>query len=204
MAEPVKRSSILTMLPLLAFAGLAALFLVGLLKPDKALLPSTLIDRPAPRIALSPLDGLFDAGQAVPGFQAGTSADDQLTKGMVTLVNVFASWCAPCHAEHPFLMELSKDSSIRLLGINQKDQPENARRFLGSKGNPYKAVGIDPNGRASIEWGVYGVPETFILRPDGTLAYKLVGPITEQNLTAFKLEIEKAKTSRPIQSKVGG
>ena len=196
MAEPVRRSSILTMLPLLAFAGLAALFLIGLLKPDKAVLPSTLIDRVAPRIALAPLEGLARAGLQVPGLPGGIGSDDQLTKGMVTLVNVFASWCAPCHAEHPYLMDIAKDSSLRLLGINQKDQPENARRFLGSKGNPYAAVGVDPNGRASIEWGVYGVPETFILRPDGTLAYKLVGPITEQNLGTFKAEIEKAKKSR--------
>jgi cytochrome c biogenesis protein CcmG, thiol:disulfide interchange protein DsbE len=187
------RLSFLTLLPLLVFGGLAALFLVGLLKPDKALLPSTLIDRPAPRIALAPLEGLLRGGQPVPGW---TSGDGQLTKGLVTLVNVFASWCAPCHAEHPFLMEIAKDSSIRLLGINQKDQPENARRFLGSRGNPYAAVGIDPNGRASIEWGVYGVPETFVLRPDGTIAHKLVGPITERNLSAFKEEIEKAKKSK--------
>jgi cytochrome c biogenesis protein CcmG, thiol:disulfide interchange protein DsbE len=89
-------------------------------------------------------------------------------------------------------MELARDSRIAILGINQKDVAENARRFLGSKGNPYAAVGIDPNGRASIEWGVYGVPETFIVKGDGTILHKLVGPLTEANLAAFKAEIEKA------------
>jgi cytochrome c biogenesis protein CcmG, thiol:disulfide interchange protein DsbE len=190
MAEKQARSSLLTAMPLLAFAGLAALFLIGLMKPDKALLPSTLIDRPAPRIALAPLEGLLRDGQPVPGLVA---ADDVLTQGKVTLVNIFASWCAPCHAEHPYLMELAKDTRLRLVGINQKDQPENARRFLGSKGNPYAAVGQDANGRASIEWGVYGVPETFILRSNGIIAYKLVGPITDRNFASFKVEIEKAR-----------
>jgi cytochrome c biogenesis protein CcmG, thiol:disulfide interchange protein DsbE len=193
MAERQRRSSLITALPLLAFAGLAALFLIGLMKPDKALLPSTLIDRPAPRIPLPPLDGLLRDGQPVPGLVV---SDNALTQGKVTLVNIFASWCAPCHAEHPYLMDLAKDTNLRLVGINQKDQPENARRFLGSKGNPYTAVGQDANGRASIEWGVYGVPETFILRSDGTIAYKLVGPITDRNFAGFKVEIEKARHSK--------
>jgi cytochrome c biogenesis protein CcmG, thiol:disulfide interchange protein DsbE len=193
MVEKQGRSSLLTALPVLAFAGLAALFLIGLLKPDKALLPSTLIDRPYPGTTLPALEGLMRDGQPVPGIMV---FDNALTQGKVTLVNIFASWCAPCHAEHPYLMDLAKDTSLRLVGINQKDQPENARRFLGSKGNPYAAVGQDANGRASIEWGVYGVPETFIVRPNGTIAYKLVGPITERNFGNFKEEIEKARHSK--------
>lgn len=181
------RRSLLVLLPLLVFALLAGLFLSGLFGGSGDRLPSALIGRPAPDIALGPLENLQSGGVAVPGFG---KAD--LTKGQVTLVNVFASWCAPCHAEHPYLMELAKDSRFRLMGINQKDIAENARRFLASKGNPYAAVGVDPNGRASIEWGVYGVPETFIVRGDGTIAHKLVGPLTEANLPAFRAEIEKA------------
>jgi cytochrome c biogenesis protein CcmG, thiol:disulfide interchange protein DsbE len=185
-AAPPARRAWLTTLPLLVFAALAALFLVGLFRGEKTTLPSALIGRPAPGIVLPGLEGLMRNGVPVPGLAEGA-----LTGG-VTLVNVFASWCAPCHAEHPFLMEMAKDSRFRIVGINQKDQPENALRFLGTKGNPYAAVGVDPNGRASIEWGVYGVPETFIIRRDGTIAHKLVGPITEGNLPAFKAEIEKA------------
>jgi cytochrome c biogenesis protein CcmG, thiol:disulfide interchange protein DsbE len=178
---------LLILLPLILFSGLAALFLGGLLGGDRTKLPSALIGQPAPSVQLPPLEGLTRNGAAVPGF-----GGSDLRQGQIRLVNVFASWCAPCHAEHPFLMELARDSRIAILGINQKDLAENARRFLGSKGNPYAAVGIDPNGRASIEWGVYGVPETFIVKGDGTILHKLVGPLTEANLAAFKAEIEKA------------
>jgi cytochrome c biogenesis protein CcmG, thiol:disulfide interchange protein DsbE len=185
LVSPSRR--LLILLPLILFGALAALFLTGLLGGDRARLPSALIGQPAPALTLPPLEGLTREGAAVPGFGGG-----DLRQGKVRLVNVFASWCAPCHAEHPHLMELAKDGRIAILGINQKDVPENARRFLGSKGNPYAAVGVDPNGRASIEWGVYGVPETFIVRGDGTIAHKLVGPLTEANLAGFRAEIEKA------------
>jgi cytochrome c biogenesis protein CcmG/thiol:disulfide interchange protein DsbE len=114
-------------------------------------------------------------------------------KGAVTLVNVWASWCVPCHDEAPLLEAVASDKRIRLVGINYKDQPDNARRFLGRYGNPFAAAGADQNGRASMEWGVYGVPETFIVGRDGTIAYKLVGPITAANLAGIvKPEIEKA------------
>ena len=99
-------------------------------------------------------------------------------KGAVTLVNVWASWCVPCHDEAPLLLKLAEDKRIRMVGINYKDQPDNARRFLGRYGNPFAAVGADANGRASIDWGVYGVPETFVVDRDGRIAFKLVGPIT--------------------------
>jgi cytochrome c biogenesis protein CcmG, thiol:disulfide interchange protein DsbE len=187
-AAPVPASRrLLVLLPLLLFGGLAALFLGGLLGGDRTKLPSVLIGQPAPGMTLPPLEGLQRDGQRVPGFGGA-----DLREGKVRLVNVFGSWCAPCHAEHPLLMELAKDQRIAILGINQKDPPENARRFLGAKGNPYEAVGVDPNGRASIEWGVYGVPETFIVKGDGTIAFKLVGPLTEANIAAFRAEIEKA------------
>ena len=187
MAEAAPRRPLLAILPLAIFLGLAGLFLVMLFGGSGSRLPSTLIGRSAPDVTLPPLEGLTRDGAPVQGFG---KAD--LAGGKVTLVNVFASWCAPCHAEHPYLMQLAADGRFRIVGINQKDQPENARRFLGAKGNPYAAVGIDPNGRASIEWGVYGVPETFIVRGDGTIAYKLVGPLGEPNIAAFKAEIEKA------------
>jgi cytochrome c biogenesis protein CcmG/thiol:disulfide interchange protein DsbE len=103
----------------------------------------------------------------------------------------------PCHDEVPQLEELAKDKRIRLVGINYKDQPDNARRFIGRYGNPFVAVGADPNGRAAIEWGVYGVPETFVVGRDGRISYKLVGPITEQNLkTVLMPAIEKALAAK--------
>ena len=113
--------------------------------------------------------------------------------GKVSLVNVWASWCVPCHDEIPFLAQLAQDKRIQLVGINYKDQADNARRFLSRYGNPFAATGVDPNGRAAIDWGVYGVPETFIVGRDGKIAYKLVGPITAQNFeTRLKPAIEKA------------
>jgi len=108
-------------------------------------------------------------------------------------VNVWASWCVPCHDEVPYLEQLSKDKRIQLVGINYKDAPDNARRFLNRYGNPFTATGRDETGRASIDWGVYGVPETFLVGRDGRIAYKLIGPITSENLTnTLTPEIEKA------------
>jgi cytochrome c biogenesis protein CcmG/thiol:disulfide interchange protein DsbE len=130
-------------------------------------------------------------GKPLPGI---APADFQ---GAVTLVNVWASWCVPCHDEAPLLAALGEDSRIRLVGINYKDQPDNARRFLGRYGNPFAAAGVDGNGRASMEWGVYGVPETFLVGRDGRIAYKLVGPITPGNLDAvLRPEIEKALAAK--------
>lgn len=175
-----RRSRLLLVLPVIVFAGLALLFLVRLQSGDPSRVPSALIDRPVPAFSLAALDGLQTRGQPVPGL-----ADADL-KDRVTVVNVFASWCAPCREEHPLLMELAKDPSIRLVGINYKDNPENARRFLGALGNPYAAVGVDPNGRTAIDWGVYGVPESFIIGPDGTIRYKQIGPLTPESLPQFR------------------
>ena len=114
-------------------------------------------------------------------------------KGKVSVVNVWASWCVPCHDEAPLLLQLAQNKRIRLVGINYKDSADNARRFLGRYGNPFHAVGADANGRASIEWGVYGVPETFVVGRDGNISYKLVGPVTAENVdSVLKTEIEKA------------
>lgn len=175
------------LLPLVLFAGLSGLFLLRLFAGDPSLLPSALIGRPAPVTTLPALAGLERDGKAVPGIDANA-----LT-GAATLVNVWASWCVPCHDEAPILLALAQDPRWRLIGINYKDQPENARRFLGRYGNPFAAVGADQNGRASIEWGVYGVPETFVLDRAGKIAFKLVGPITPDNLErVLKPELAKA------------
>jgi cytochrome c biogenesis protein CcmG/thiol:disulfide interchange protein DsbE len=176
----------LVLLPLAVFLALAALFFFRLGSGDPSKIPSALIGRPAPATSLPPLEGLSQNGKPVPGLSDATFA------GKVTLVNVWASWCVPCHDEVPFLDRLAKDKRIQLAGINYKDSPDNARRFLNRYGNPFAAVGTDGNGRASIDWGVYGVPETFLIGRDGRIAYKLVGPITADNLKAV-LEPEIAK-----------
>ncbi|MBV8839419.1 MAG: DsbE family thiol:disulfide interchange protein [Alphaproteobacteria bacterium] len=179
---------LLMLLPLFVFMALAALFLYRLGAGDPSRIPSALIGRPAPDTNLPPVVGLNAAdGKPLPGLAAADF------KGNVTLVNVWASWCVPCHDEAPLLEALSADKRIRIVGINYKDQPDNARRFLGRYGNPFAAAGADQNGRASMEWGVYGVPETFIVGRDGKIAYKLVGPITEANLASVvKPELERA------------
>jgi len=182
-----KQRNLLLLLPLIVFLALAALFFYRLGAGDPARIPSALIGRPAPVTNLPPLPGLQRDGKSVPGPGATTF------QGSVTLVNVWASWCVPCHDEAPFLDQLAKDKRIQLVGINYKDPPDNARRFLNRYGNPFSAVGRDEAGRASIDWGVYGVPETFLVGRDGRIAYKLVGPITTDNLARTLLpEIEKA------------
>ena len=174
-------------LPLALFLALSALFFLRLYAGDPSRIPSALIGQPAPQTPLPPLAGLVRDGQPMPGIDAA------VLTGAVTLVNVWASWCVPCHDEAPLLMRLAEQKGLRIVGINYKDQPDNARRFLGRHGNPFVAAGTDQNGRASMEWGVYGVPETFIVGRDGRIAYKLVGPITEQNLErVIRPEIEKA------------
>jgi cytochrome c biogenesis protein CcmG/thiol:disulfide interchange protein DsbE len=117
-------------------------------------------------------------------------------KGRVTVVNVWASWCVPCRQEHPVLAELAKNPSMRVVGINYKDNPENARRFLGSLGNPFAAIGIDPNGRAAIDWGVYGVPETFVVGPDGTIRHKHIGALLPAHMPAFLEKVRAAGAGR--------
>ena len=192
--EPPSASKrrLIVLLPLVMFLALAALFLFRLGAGDPSKLPSALIGRSVPDTPLPAVEGLVRNGVAVPGI---TNAD---FKGVVSLVNVWASWCVPCHDEAPLLMQLADDKRIRILGINYKDQPENARRFVGRYGNPFAAVGADANGRVSIDWGVYGVPETFLIGRDGRIAYKLVGPISPENLAAtLKPQIEKALAAPP-------
>jgi len=181
------RRRLIVLAPLVIFLGLVALFLIRLYSGDPSRIPSALIGQPAPQTNLPPVAGLNRNGMPVPGIDAASF------KGAVTVVNVWASWCVPCHDEAPLLMGLAQDARLRIIGINYKDEPENARRFLGRYGNPFAAAGADRNGRAAIEWGVYGVPETFVVGRDASIAYKLVGPITPDNLDkVLKPEIEKA------------
>ena len=151
--------------PLAIFIALIAVF-ATMIDRDPGVLPSVLVDQPAPEFSLPPVEGL-----QVPGFDRATLI------GQVSVVNVFASWCIPCRDEHPFLTELKASTGVPIFGINQKDAPENARAFLAELGNPYDAVGADDNGRVSIDWGVYGVPETFITDAKGTIILKHIGPI---------------------------
>jgi len=177
----------LVALPLVIFLALAGLFLLRLYGGDPSKIPSALIGRPAPQTTLPPLEGLKREGAQVPGL------DPAVFKGKVSVVNVWASWCVPCHDEAPLLTELGNDKRLQIVGINYKDAPDNARRFLGRYGNPFGVVGVDGNGRASIEWGVYGVPETFVVGREGTIVYKMVGPVTSANFDrVLKVEIEKA------------
>ena len=181
------RRRMIVFIPLIAFLVLAALFVLRLGAGDPSRIPSALIGHPAPRTDLPPLAGLEREGKPVPGLD---SAD---FRGQVTVLNVWASWCVPCRDEAPLLMTLAADRRVRVVGINYKDQPDNARRFLGRYGNPFAANGTDDNGRAAIEWGVYGVPETFVIGRDGRIAYKLIGPVTPDNLdAALKPAIEQA------------
>jgi cytochrome c biogenesis protein CcmG/thiol:disulfide interchange protein DsbE len=191
----VMRRRILVLVPLVAFLALAGLFMLRLSAGDPSRIPSVLIGRAAPATNLPPLPGLTRAGQEVPGLDSAAFA------GEVTLLNVWASWCVPCRDEAALLMVLAADRRIRIAGMNYKDQPDNAIRFLARYGNPFVANGVDANGRAAIEWGVYGVPESFVVGRDGCIAYKLIGPITPENLdNTLKPEIEKALAA-PAPSK---
>jgi len=177
----------LVALPLVVFIAIAGLFLLRLYGGDPSKIPSALIGRPAPQTSLPALEGLQKDGAQVPGL------DPAVFKGKVSIVNVWASWCVPCHDEAPLFTELARDKRLQLVGINYKDAPDNARRFLGRYGNPFAATGRDEAGRTSIDWGVYGVPETFLVGRDGRIAYKLIGPITADNLArTLRPEIEKA------------
>jgi cytochrome c biogenesis protein CcmG, thiol:disulfide interchange protein DsbE len=185
--EYAPRYRILYLVPVLVFTALAALFLFRLFSGDPSRIPSALIGRPVPSFALAPLPGLMQVGQPVPGL-----SDADLKTGAVTVVNVWASWCGPCRQEHPALMQLARNPSLRMVGINYKDNPENARRFLGALGSPFAAVGVDPTGRTAIDFGVYGVPETFIVGPDGTIRDKHIGPLLPEHVPLFLKKVHEA------------
>ncbi|MCA3555914.1 DsbE family thiol:disulfide interchange protein [Aestuariivirga sp.] len=185
---PEKRSRLwLVMLPVIVFLGLAALFWKGLSGTPNQI-PSALIDKPAPDFVLNAVPGLN-----MPGF-----AGEDLRKGKVTVVNVWASWCAPCRIEHPLLTDLARRPDIQLFGMNYKDEPRNAVEFLSTLGQPFAAVGMDRDGRTAIDFGVYGVPETFIIDGQGMIRYKHIGPLTAEAIAGeLAREIEKARTPLP-------
>lgn len=159
----------LYLLPVLIFVGVGIGLAVGLTR-DPSTLPSALIDRPVPAFELPPIEGLPGEGL--------TSAD---LEGEVSLLNVFASWCVPCRAEHPLLMELA-ERGIVINGIDYKDPPEQAARWLGELGNPFVRIGADRSGRVAIDFGVYGVPETFVIDREGRIRHKHVGPLQPRDL----------------------
>ena len=169
--------------PVLVFAGLALIFWKGLYG-DPSRLPSTLIGKPVPDFSLAPI-----AGSDIPGLASG-----DLKSGHVSVVNIWASWCGPCRMEHPLLTELSKRNDIQLYGIDNKDDADNARRFLGTLGQPFARIGADENGRTTIDWGSYGVPETFIVDGKGIIRFKWIGPLSPEVMEGtLSREIEKAK-----------
>jgi cytochrome c biogenesis protein CcmG/thiol:disulfide interchange protein DsbE len=190
--RPLRRWAVL--LPLVVFVGLAGLFWYALHTGDPSLLPSAMIGKPVPQFTLAPLDGLKGKdGAPVPGF---SSAD--LATGKPTIVNVFASWCVPCLEEHPTLLALAKERpDMRIYAINYKDNPDSARRFLGRYGNPFARVGTDNTGRTAINFGVYGVPETYVITPDGKIAYRHVGPLTEQAIKNRILPLMQSHADKP-------
>ncbi|KZD03059.1 DsbE family thiol:disulfide interchange protein [Oceanibaculum pacificum] len=168
--EPRRRGSrLVLLLPLAVFGLLAAAFYWGLWNNDDRL-PSTLIGKPVPEFALPPIEGRQD----------GLSSAD--LQGQVSLVNVWASWCVPCRTENPLLVELAKAGTVPIYGINYKDDPEEALAFLEELGDPFTRIGADRSGRAAIDWGVYGLPETFVIDAEGRIAYKHVGPFDRRAL----------------------
>jgi cytochrome c biogenesis protein CcmG/thiol:disulfide interchange protein DsbE len=162
------RGRLLYLVPAIVFGVIAGYFLWGLITDrDPRAIPSVMIDQPVPEFDLAPIEGMEG-----PGLK---TAD--LTGGQVTLVNFFASWCLPCLAEHPILTELVERDGVRLVGINYKNEAEEARAWLAELGNPYARIGADTSGRVGIEWGVYGLPETFVIDKQGRIRYRHVGPI---------------------------
>lgn len=188
--SPVRKRNWIAFLPAFVFIGVASIFLISLLWPvDPQKLPSMLIGKAAPKTTLPPLEGYTDNGVPVRGV---TPAD--LAQGKPVIVNFWQSSCAPCVAEHPLLIILGEKTGVPLIGINYQDPSSGARRFLNRYGNPFAAIGADTSGRTAIEWGVYGMPETFILDGKGTVVYKHIGEITPDVLDKVLIPIiEKAR-----------
>lgn len=187
--RPRKRSTLLFALPLIIFAALCILFIMQLFSGrQNSTVPSALIGQPVPTFELAALEG-----SGLPGFSTKTAAEADLT-----LINVWASWCVPCRSEHPYVTTLAADERLKVFGLNYKDTTEDAISFLDQLGNPYDAIGADINGRIGIEFGVYGVPETFVIDKTGTIVHKFIGPITQRRLeNELMPAIEKALNNQP-------
>jgi cytochrome c biogenesis protein CcmG, thiol:disulfide interchange protein DsbE len=180
------------LIPLVVFVGIAAtaakmLYDQDVHGKDISEIPSALIGTKAPTLNLALLEGA--------NLPALT---DSAIKGKLTLVNVFASWCIPCREEHPILKELARDGRLNVVGINYKDKNDNALRFLGELGNPFAAIGVDPKGQAAIDWGVYGIPESYLVAPDGTILYKRVGPFDDISLKQGLLPAMEKALAKPV------
>lgn len=179
--------------PVAIFTLLAGLFAVALRSGDPSRLPSMLIGKPVPAFAFPAVEGLGDAAPSVNGFDASA-----LAQGNVSVVNFFASWCAPCVEEHPQLSQLRDTPGVTLVGVNVKDEPAAVRQFLNRYGSPYAILGADRAGRGSIEWGLTGTPETFIVDGRGIVRMKYIGPVMPEVLTRVILPaIEAAKKPAP-------
>ncbi len=178
-----KKGIVIAFLPFITFILLSGIFWMQLNSgKDPSVLPSALIGKRAPALDMPALEG------------SNTPAlTDAAIKGKLTLVNVWASWCVPCRQEASELVALSHDPRIQLVGINYKDKTDNALSFLAELGNPFSAIGVDPNGKAAIDWGVYGVPESYLVDENGTIIYKKVGPFDPNSVLGELIpEIEKA------------
>jgi len=173
------------LIPLLGFLALVALFYFRLGARDPSHIPSALINKPVPDFSLPPIEEAKTAGLSTADLVAG-----------VHVVNVWASWCVPCRAEHPLLMQLASDKRFTLVGINYKDVPENAQRFLGALGDPFAKIGADRDGKVGIDWGVYGVPETFVVK-DGIILHKFIGPLSEDGLASDLIPAIETALGRP-------
>ena len=169
-------SSLLTLAPLVVAVAIGGAFYWGM-KTSTDTLPSALIGRPVPEFTLPPIDGRQD----------GLATSD--LKGQVSLVNVWASWCVPCRAENPLLVSLSNRGTVPIFGLNYKDKAQDALAFLAELGDPYARIGADTLGRVAIDWGIYGVPETYVIDADGTIAFRQVGPIDQKILDEVILPI---------------
>ncbi|WP_157019379.1 DsbE family thiol:disulfide interchange protein [Mesorhizobium xinjiangense] len=190
--DPMRRRNVLAFLPL-AVAALLAVVLAWGLTRDPGNLPSTLIGKAVPDFALPP----------VKGRTLGLSSTD--LKGEVSLVNVFASWCVACREEHPLFMKLAAQGTVPLHGLNYKDQPDDAAKWLDSLGDPYTRTGADISERVAIDWGVYGVPETFVIGANGRVAYKHIGPVSEEALNGTILPlVEELRRQPEGDSALGG
>lgn len=166
-------------LPVAIFAAVAALFLLSLRTGGPRDLPSTMIGKRVPQSNFPAISGLVAESRDVPGF-----SEADLARGHVSLVNFWASWCASCVAEHALIADLKAKANVDVYGVDYKDGDVDARRFLARYGNPYTAVGTDASGRTAIDWGVYGMPETFVVNGQGEIVFKHIGAMSDESIAS--------------------